>query len=389
MSADHYFERGVSSSKQDVRHATQSLDKGLFPRAFCKVLPDDFTYNRDFAVIMHSDTAGTKTVLAYLHWKETGDLSVWKGIMQDALVMNLDDMACAGMIDNFICTSIIARNRFNIPGEVLSALIEGAQEFIQELDRMGVRVNWGGGETADVSDTTRTLDVGFSVVGMIRRSDVLSVQIQPGQVIVGFASDGQTKYEPAPNSGIGCNGLTSARHDLLSKFYKEQYPESFDPNIPDHLCYNGHYRLTDKPLPDVDQSIGQLILSPTRTYLPLLKIILKSYRARIQGVIHCTGGGQTKCLHFADNVHIIKDHLFTPPPIFGLIQHSAQTTWHEMYRTFNMGHRLEVYTNADTARSLIDLAADFNLRAQVIGKVVASKTKKLTIVGPEGEMVYE
>jgi phosphoribosylformylglycinamidine cyclo-ligase len=369
---DLYAQRGVSSGKEEVHAAIRHLDKGLFPQAFCKVLPDYLAGSADHALILHTDTAGTKPILAYLYWKETGDLSVWKGIVEDALVMNLDDMACAGVLDGFVVSANVARNSHRIPGEVLAVIIQHAQAYLEGLAQWGVQAWLAGGETADVGDLVRTIDVGYTVAARLPRADVLQVNPRPGDVIVGIASSGQAVYETQWNSGIGCNGLTSARHDLLHKTYAERYPESVEPLLDSKVVYTGKYRLTDS-VPGVPVDVGHMVLSPTRTYLPLLHQVVPRFRQQLSGIVHCTGGGQTKCLHFAGpGIHIRKDNLLPVPAIFREIQAAVGTPWQEMFRTFNMGHRLELYTDAATAQEIIAMAGALQLEAQVVGQVEAA-----------------
>lgn len=380
MSVDSskYELRGVSSDKSEVHQAIHGIDKGLFPNAFCKILPDVLTGDQNYAHVMHVDTAGTKTALAYLYWKETGDLSVWKGIVQDALVMNIDDMACVGICDHFVISSNIARNKKRIPAEVLTALISGAQELIQDFKKLGIHIEHAGGETADVGDIIKTVDVGFTALGRIQRSKVLENNIKPGAVIVGFSSYGQARYENSYNSGMGCNGLTSARHDVLHNSYAKKYPETFDETIDSSLVYSGSKRVTEIE-PITGLPFGKLILSPTRTYVPLIKAFIETYFNQIQGIIHCSGGGQTKVMKFVENIHIIKDTLLPIPPLFELIKEESKSSWREMYQTFNMGQRLEVYTDENTAKALIDIAATFSIQAQIIGRCEAHTSNKLTI----------
>ena len=387
MAKDIYEKRGVSASKTDVHDAVKHLEKGLFPNAFCKVLPDYLGGDADWCNLLHTDTAGTKPILAYLYWKETGDLDVWKGIVQDAMVMNLDDMAVAGVTDGFVVSSNIARNAARIPGGVLSAVILGAEEFLQGLRDQGIDAYLAGGETADVGDLVRTIDVGYTVAARAKRSHILEIDIQPDDVIVGFSSAGQATYEHRYNSGIGCNGLTSARHDLLSNQYAEAHPESYEPTLPPEVVYNGQYRLTDKvEVGDgVALPIGQLLLSPTRTYLPLLKQLLTTHREHIHGIIHNTGGGLTKVLNFISDLHIIKDNPLTIPPIFRHIQPAVPTPWQEMYKTFNMGQRLEVYTDEKTAAEFISTAAEFGIDAQIIGRCIEAEGERAVYVVHEGE----
>ncbi|MCX7743834.1 MAG: AIR synthase-related protein [Flavobacteriales bacterium] len=383
-----YEKRGVSADKSEVHQAIKNLDKGIFPNAFCKILPDIVANDPDYCNIMHADTAGTKTSLAYIYWRETGDNSVWKGIIQDSIVMNLDDMACAGITNHIILSSTIGRNKNKIPGEVLIHLIEGTRYFIQKMEAHGISLTLAGGETADVGDIVRTLDVGFTAFARIPRSEVLDIQIQPGDVIVGFASFGQAVYEDEYNGGMGSNGLTSARHDVFSHEYFTKYPESFDPEVDESLVYAGNLKLTDIE-PETGITYGKLVLSPTRTYLPLIHQLLQKYRSHIHGIIHCTGGAQTKVMKFVNNIHVIKDNLFPIPPLFKTIMEQANTEPRELYKVFNMGHRLEVYTSADVASAMIKLAATFGIDAQVIGRCEASDKKKLTIQSELGEFVYE
>lgn len=383
-----YEKRGVSADKSEVHQAIKSLDKGLFPNAFCKILPDIVANDPDYCNVMHADTAGTKTSLAYIYWRETGDNSVWKGIIQDAMVMNLDDMACAGITNHIILSSTIGRNKHHIPGEVLRHLINGTQEFIQKMKQQGITLTLAGGETADVGDIVRTLDVGFTAFARIPRKEVVDIQIRPGDVIVGFASYGKAVYEDEYNGGMGSNGLTSARHDVFSHEYYAKYPESFDPELDESLIYAGKMKLTDIE-PETGISYGKLVLSPTRTYLPLIHQLLQNYRSSIHGIIHCTGGAQTKVMKFVKNIHVIKDHLFPLAPLFRVIVEQAGTDPRELYKVFNMGHRLEVYTTDKAAPVMIELAASLGIEAQVIGRCEASDKNKLTIKSPLGEFVYE
>ena len=386
---ERYQQRGVSASKEDVHRAIQHLDKGIFPNAFCKVLPDLVGGDDAYCNIMHADTAGTKPSLAYLYWKETGDMSVWEGIIQDALIMNLDDLICVGATDNIVLSSTIGRNKNLIPGEVVAALIQGTSRYLEKLRSLGIAVYLAGGETADVGDIVRTLDVGFTAFARLRRDQVLENHIQPGDAIVGLASFGQATYEEAYNGGMGSNGLTSARHDVFHHALAQQYPESFDPLVPENLVYSGSRALTDKiTLGDDTVDIGKLVLSPTRTYAPIIKKILETHRADIHGMIHCSGGAQTKVLHFIEQLHVIKDNLFAIPPLFQLIQEESQTDWREMYRVFNMGHRMELYVDPAKADDLIAVAQSFNVEAQVIGRVEAATEKQVTIRGAYGEFVY-
>lgn len=387
--ASKYDRRGVSADKGDVHQAVKHLDKGLFPNAFCKILPDFSAGDEHYVNIMHADTAGTKTSLAYIYWKETGDHSVWKGIVQDSIVMNLDDMACAGALNDIILSSTIGRNKHYITGEVLQHLISASSEFAKKMAEYGIRLHLAGGETADVGDIVRTLDVGFTAFARLHKDDVLDIRIKPGNVIVGFASYGKTQWEEEYNGGMGSNGLTSARHDVFQTSYADKYPESFDSvNMPQDLAYSGKLNLTDKE-PETGIPFGKLVLSPTRTYLPLLLQIIPRFKNQIDGIIHCTGGGQTKVLKFTDRVHIIKDNLLPIPPLFRIIKEQSGTDAKEMYKVFNMGHRLEIYTDAESAEEMIDLAKEAGIEAQIIGRVEASETNRLTIRSAWGEFDYE
>jgi phosphoribosylformylglycinamidine cyclo-ligase len=377
-----YDRRGVSASKNEVHDAIKGLDKGLFPNAFCKILPDVVAGDSAYCNIMHADTAGTKTSLAYLYWKETGDLSVWKGVVQDSIVMNLDDMACVGCVDDIILSSTIGRNKSLISGEVIREVIQGAQAFIEKMGEMGVRILSAGGETADVGDIVRTIDIGFTAFARMKRSDIINIDIQEGDYIVGFSSYGKAVYEDEYNGGMGSNGLTSARHDVFNKIYQAKYPDSFDPNIPSDVVYTGTYKLTD-PI-DVDGSsvpAGKLVLSPTRTYLPILKKIIDQHKEGIHGLIHCTGGAQTKVMKFVDkNLHVIKNNLLDEPPLFRLIRQSSGVNWKEMYEVFNMGHRLEAYVpDLEIAESMIAISKSYGVDAQIIGHVNRSEHPQLTI----------
>ncbi len=383
-----YEKRGVSADKSEVHQAIKNLDKGLFPNAFCKILPDIVANDPDYCNVMHADTAGTKTSLAYIYWRETGDNSVWKGIIQDSIVMNLDDMACAGITNHIILSCTIGRNKNKIPGQVLAQLIEGTMQFIQQMESLGITLTLAGGETADVGDIVRTLDVGFTAFARIPRSEVIDIQIQPGDVIVGFASYGQAVYEDEYNGGMGSNGLTSARHDVFSHEYYTKYPESFDSEMDESLVYAGNLKLTDIE-PETGITYGKLLLSPTRTYLPLIHQLLQKKRINIHGIIHCTGGAQTKVMKFVKNLHVIKDNLFPIPPLFKTIMKQAGTNPRELYKVFNMGHRLEVYTTPDAASAMIQLAESFGIEARVIGRCEASEKNKLTIQSELGEFVYE
>lgn len=387
MSIDKYGLRGVSSQKEEVHKAIEKLDKGLYPKAFCKILPDFAGGDPDYCNIMHADTAGTKTSLAYIYWKETGNADVWKGIAQDALVMNLDDMACVGAVDDIVISSTIGRNKSIIPGEVLKYVIEGTVEFLDRMKDFGISIHHAGGETADVGDIVRTIDVGITAFARLKRSDLVINNIQPGNVIVGLASYGQSTYENNYNGGMGSNGLTSARHDVFAKEYAEKYPESYNPGIDKQVVYAGKKRITDKTgISGVD--MGSLVLSPTRTYLPVLKTILPQFKNMINGIIHCSGGGQTKVLHFLDDVHIIKNNLFPLPPLFKIIQEESKTDWKEMYRVFNMGHRLEIYTDEKSAEEIISISKQFNIDAQLIGYVEKADKKQVTVNSEFGSFEY-
>ena len=382
-----YDLRGVSANKSEVHAAIKNLDKGLYPNAFCKILPDIAGGDDAYCNLMHADTAGTKTSLAYLYWKETGDVSVWKGIAQDALVMNLDDMACVGCVENIIISSTIGRNKHLITGEVISTLINAAVDFIEQMKKFGVDIHLSGGETADVGDIVRTIDVGYTAFGRMPRAKVITNDIQIGDVIVGLSSYGQATYEDSYNGGMGSNGLTSARHDVLDHQYAAKYPESFDANTPDELVYSGKGLLTQKvAIPGGEMNLGKLILSPTRTYLPVLQKLLKALEGKINGLIHCTGGAQTKVLKFVNDRHIIKDNLLPVPPLFQIIKDQSGTPWREMYQVFNMGHRLEVYLDKVHAQQVIDIAKQFNIDAQIIGKVEAGEGAELSLTGADGNV---
>lgn len=392
---DRYALRGVSSQKEDVHKAIAQVDKGIFPKAFCKVIPDILGGDPEWCNIMHADGAGTKSSLAYLYWKETGDISVWKGIAQDAIVMNTDDLLCIGATDNILLSSTIGRNKNLVPGEVIKAIIEGTEEVLEMLRNHGVGIYSTGGETADVGDLVRTIIVDSTVTARMKRSEVISNDgIKAGNVIVGFASFGKATYETEYNGGMGSNGLTSARHDVFSKLLAAKYPESFDPSVPSDLVYSGSKLLIEeiatptKENPQLTTKAGKLVLSPTRTYAPLVKAILENHQRKIDGMIHCSGGGQTKVLHFVDNVHIVKDNLFDTPPLFDLIQKESGTDWKEMYRVFNMGHRLEIYTDLVSANEMIKISEGFGIEAKIVGRVQASETKKLTIKSKEGVWEY-
>ena len=388
MSNQRYMMRGVSASKEDVHNAIKNIDKGLYPKAFCKIIPDILGGDPEYCNIMHADGAGTKSSLAYLYWKETGDLSVWKGIAQDALIMNIDDLLCVGAVDNILVSSTIGRNKLLVPGEVISAIINGTDELLEELREMGVGVYATGGETADVGDLVRTIIVDSTVTCRMKRSDVINnANIAPGDVIVGLASYGQATYEKSYNGGMGSNGLTSARHDVFAKYLAEKYPESYDAGVPAELIYSGGLKLTD----EVEGSpidAGKLVLSPTRTYAPVVKKLLDALRPQIHGMVHCSGGAQTKILHFVENVHVIKDNLFPIPPLFKTIQEQSGTDWAEMYKVFNMGHRLEVYLPEEFAAEVIEISKSFGIDAQIVGRVETSDHTHLTIKSEKGTFEY-
>jgi len=384
-----YAQRGVSASKEDVHNAIKNVDKGLFPQAFCKIVPDYLTGDEEYCLVMHADGAGTKSSLAYMYWKETGDISVWKGIAQDALIMNIDDLLCVGAIDNIMLSSTIGRNKNKIPGEVISAIINGSEELLKELKTFGVTIHSTGGETADVGDLVRTIIVDSTVTARIKRSDVIdNANIKAGDVIVGLESFGQATYETQYNGGMGSNGLTSARHDVFDKYLAREYPESFDAEVPNDLVYSGSKKLTDK-VKNSSLDAGKLVLSPTRTYAPIIKqILLKYTNKEIHGMVHCSGGAQTKILHFVKNLHIIKDSLFEVPPLFKLIQEESGTDWKEMYQVFNMGHRMELYVSEEIANDIINISKSFNVAAKIIGRVEGGNSKKLTIKSEFGEFNY-
>lgn len=385
---ERYNLRGVSASKEDVHSAIKDLDKGLYPNAFCKVIPDYLTGDDDYCNIMHADGAGTKSSLAYMYWKETGDVSVWKGIAQDALIMNIDDLLCVGAIDNILLSSTIGRNKNLIPGEVISAIIKGTEELISEYAKLGVNIHSTGGETADVGDLVRTIIVDSTVACRMKREDVITNEkIQAGDVIVGLSSSGKASYETEYNGGMGSNGLTSARHDVFAKYLAEKYPESYDNAVPKDLVYSGNCKLTD-PVKGVDIDAGKLVLSATRTYAPIIKKILDKYRSQIHGMIHCSGGAQTKVMNFVDNLHVIKDNMFDVPPLFKLIQEQSGTSWGEMYKVFNMGHRFELYVSKEIADEIISISKSFNVDAQIVGRCEAFDGKKLTIRSEFGEFEY-
>ena len=388
MKENRYNRRGVSADKEDVHHAIKNMDKGLFPKAFCKIVADYLTDDKDYCLIMHADGAGTKSSLAYMYWKETGDIKVWKGIAQDALIMNIDDLLCVGATDNIMLSSTIGRNKSLINGEVLSEIINGTEELLATYKKLGIHIISTGGETADVGDLVRTIIVDSTVVARMKRKDVIdNKNITVGNVIVGLSSSGKATYETEYNGGMGSNGLTSARHDVFSKILAEKYPESFDPSMPVDLVYSGTKNLTD-PVEGSVLDAGKLVLSPTRTYAPIIKVILDKYRSKINGMVHCSGGAQTKVLHFVDNVHVIKDNLFALPPVFRLIQEQSGTDWKEMYKVFNMGHRMELYVPEEIAQEIISISKSFNVDAQIIGRVEHFKGKKLTINSEFGTFTY-
>ena len=392
MSSDtskRYAQRGVSASKEDVHNAIKDIDKGLFPKAFCKIVPDHLTGSAEHCLVMHADGAGTKSSLAYMYWKETGDLSVWKGIAQDALIMNIDDLICVGATDHIMLSSTIGRNKNLIPGEVISAIINGTEELISDLANHGIEIHSTGGETADVGDLVRTIIVDSTVTARMKREDVIdNANIKEGDIIIGLASFGQATYEREYNGGMGSNGLTSARHDVFSNELAQKYPESYDAAVPSELVYSGGKKLTDA-IDGTPLDAGKLVLSPTRTYAPIVKRILSNYSSKeIHGMVHCSGGAQTKILHFIDHLHVIKDKLFDVPPLFKLIQEQSNTGWKEMYQVFNCGHRLELYVDASIAQEIIDISQSFNVEAQIIGRVEASPVKKLTISSEFGQFIY-
>ncbi len=389
MSSDsRYSKRGVSSQKEDIHAAIKNIDKGLYPKAFCKIIPDLLGGDPDYCNIMHADGAGTKSSLAYVYWKETGDMSVWKGIAQDAIVMNLDDLICVGAYNNIMLSSTIGRNKKLIPGEVISAIINGTEEFLEKLRNLGIGIYSTGGETADVGDLVRTIIIDATITARMERENVISNHnIREGDIIVGLASSGQTSYEDQYNSGMGSNGLTSARHDVFGKYLAEKYPESFDPSLPEDLLYSGKMELT-YPVDGLIIDMGRLVLSPTRTYAPVVKKITEAMRSQIHGMVHCSGGGQTKILHFVDNLHVVKDKLFPLPPLFKIIHEQSGTKWKEMYQVFNMGHRFEIYTDEKNADEIISIASSFNLEAQVIGYCEKSNKRRLTIKSKFGSFEY-
>lgn len=386
--SDRYTQRGVSASKEDVHRAIERLDKGLFPKAFCKISPDLLANDPAYCSIMHADGAGTKSSLAYIYWKETGDLSVWKGIAQDAIVMNVDDLLCVGATGSILLSSTIGRNKNRIPGEVVSAVIQGTEEMLSLLRSHGLDIHSTGGETADVGDLVRTIIVDSTVVARMKREDVIdNGHIQAGDAIVGLSSYGKATYENQYNGGMGSNGLTSARHDIFAKTYSQKYPESYNPEIPEDLTYSGKYLVTDH-LSGIPLDVGKLVLSPTRTYAPVVIALLREMRRQVHGMVHCSGGAQTKVLNFVDGLHIVKDNLFPVPPLFQLIYEQSATTWEEMYKVFNMGHRLEIYMAPENAERVVAIARSFGIEAQVIGSVETAPQRKVTLRTPQGEFVY-
>jgi phosphoribosylformylglycinamidine cyclo-ligase len=388
VTESRYSNRGVSASKEDVHNAIKNIDKGLFPNAFCKIVPDVLGGDPAWCNIMHADGAGTKSSLAYMYWKETGDHSVWKGIAQDALIMNIDDLLCVGATDNILVSSTIGRNKNKILGEVIAAIINGTEEILHNLRDLGISAWSTGGETADVGDLVRTIIVDSTVVARMKRDDVISADnISAGNVIVGLSSSGQATYEDNYNGGMGSNGLTSARHDVFTKYLAGKYPESFDPEVPSDLVYSGKYKLTDE-IEGIGVNAGQLVLSPTRTYAPVIKKVLEKFRKDISGMIHCSGGAQTKVLHFVKNVHVVKDNMFPVPPLFEIIQKQSGTSWQEMYKVFNMGHRFEIYTNPEVAEEIISISESFNIDARIVGRVEPFEGEKLTIKNGEEEFIY-
>tara|TARA_B100001758_G_C18408722_1_gene614083 strand:- start:1279 stop:2445 length:1167 start_codon:yes stop_codon:yes gene_type:complete len=388
MKNNRYNQRGVSADKEDVHNAIRNIDKGLFPKAFCKIVPDYLSGDEDYCLIMHADGAGTKSSLAYTYWRETGDIKVWKGIAQDALIMNIDDLLCVGATNNIMLSSTIGRNKSLINGEVISEIINGTEELLEEYKKFGINILSTGGETADVGDLVRTIIVDSTVVARMKRNDVIdNKNIKAGNVIIGLSSSGKATYETEYNGGMGSNGLTSARHDVFSKILAEKYPESFDPSVPMNLVYSGTNKLTDS-VEGSELDAGKLVLSPTRTYAPIIKAILEKHRKKIFGMVHCSGGAQTKVLHFIDNLHIIKDNMFDLPPLFRLIQEESGTSWKEMYKVFNMGHRMEIYVSEDIALDIIEISSSFNVDAQVVGRVENYNGKKLTIDSKFGTFIY-
>lgn len=387
MSNSRYQQRGVSAQKEDVHKAIKNLDKGIFPNAFCKVIPDFLSGDPDFCLVMHADGAGTKSSLAYVYWKETGDLSVWRGIAQDAIVMNLDDLLCVGITGDILLSSTIGRNKRNIPGEVISEIIAGTHEFIEKMSSMGIRIHLTGGETADVGDLVKTIIVDSTVMARSRRDLIIENKIQPGDLIVGLASFGQATYEDEYNGGMGSNGLTSARHDVFADYLAKKYPESYDEGIPGDLVYSGKLKLSDK-IEGTGMNAGKLVLSPTRTYAPVIHNIIKNYRDHIHGMIHCSGGAQTKVLHFVNDIHIVKDNLFPVPPLFQVIKEQSGTEWHEMYQVFNMGHRMELYVPESVADEIINISHAFNIEAKIIGHCEPASGRSLQIITGHGTYNY-
>lgn len=388
MKSDRYTQRGVSASKEDVHQAIRKLDKGLFPKAFCKIVPDYLSNDSNYCTVMHADGAGTKSSLAYIYWKETGDLTVWKGVAQDAIIMNIDDLLCVGATNHILLSSTIGRNKNLIPGEVVSAIINGTEEVLEMLRNHGLGIVSTGGETADVGDLVRTVIVDSTVVSRMKRTDVIdNSRIQAGDVIVGLASDGKASYETEYNGGMGSNGLTSARHDVFHKEYATRYPESYNNDIDADLVYSGKYKVTDR-VPDIELNVGKLVLSPTRTYAPIIIEVLKNLQYQIHGIVHCSGGAQTKILHFVDNLHVIKDNLFDTPPLFSLIQEQSGTDWKEMYKVFNMGHRMEIYLAEENAQQVIDISKKFGVSSKIIGRIEPSEKKNLTIKSKHGKFSY-
>jgi len=388
MKTNRYNQRGVSADKEDIHSAIKNIDKGIFPKAFCKIVPDYLTKDDDYCLVMHADGAGTKSSLAYIYWKETGDYSVWKGIAQDALIMNVDDLLCVGVTDNILLSSTIGRNKSIINAQIISDIINGTEELLEEYRDLGINIISTGGETADVGDLVRTVIVDSTVVSRIKKDDVIdNSKIKSGNVIVGLSSFGQATYEKTYNGGMGSNGLTSARHDVFAKYLAETYPESYDNSIPSDLIYSGSMRLTDY-VKNSEIDAGKLVLSPTRTYAPIIKLVLDKYRKRINGMIHCSGGAQTKILHFVENLHVIKDNMFDVPPLFNLIKQESRTDWKEMYKVFNMGHRMELYVPSEIADDIISISKSFNVDAKVIGRVENFEGKRLTISSEFGEFIY-
>jgi phosphoribosylformylglycinamidine cyclo-ligase len=389
LNSDRYNQRGVSASKEDVHEAIKNLDKGLYPKAFCKIVPDLLANDPAYCTVMHADGAGTKSSLAYIYWKETGDLSVWKGIAQDAIIMNIDDLLCVGATGPILLSSTIGRNKNKIPGEVISTIINGTEEVLEMLRSHGMNIVSTGGETADLGDLVRTIIVDSTVTARMKRSDVIdNNNIKAGDVIVGLASSGKATYENEYNGGMGSNGLTSARHDVFAKEYAAKYPETFDSAVPTDLVYSGKYKVTDE-LPDSPLNIGKLVLSPTRTYAPIVIQLLKELQGQIHGMVHCSGGAQTKVMHFIDNLHIIKDNLFEIPPLFKMIHAVSGTDMKEMYKVFNMGHRMEIYLSEKKAQRVVDISKSFGVEAQIVGRVEASTKKRVTIQSTGGEFIYE